>query len=642
MLRHRLPNRLLAVASVGAFVAGTSPVSADVEPIGHAEGSVEEASETIVVIAPNVHAAPAAAPVVTDVIDRDRIQESGARTVAAALALQPGLWLDRGLAGTGISMQGLGPKYVLVLIDGRRQLGRVDGAIDLDRFSTSDVAQIEIVRGPSSALFGSDALGGVINVISRPPDQARAELTAQVDHRGATELSASLAGTRRYFSAAANGEWRRGGAVDLTPESPGTTIAAYGDGRGDLRGEYRRDRWRVAATTGYQRRDLEGIDTNASGAVLDRRNLIEVADAALRGRWTTERTAVDARLGSGYYRDQYALDQRGAAALDQYQDTREHLLEASAQVDRAIGGRHRASLGAEVLQEGLTSDRLREPGDRLRAGMWLQDVWRAGRNYDVMLVPAIRLDADTQFGTHVTPHLAIRWDPRDDLLVRSSLGAGYRAPSFKELLLRFENPGVGYVVEGNPDLRPETSTSIQAASEWRARSWLAVSAQIFGNQLRDLITTTTIGDGMDGGPIRFGYDNIGHARTFGAELGLAIDLGRLTLGGGWAYTRARDTDADQPLEGIPAHRVAATARWRDDGEGLTAFAELAATGARPYLIGDTRIETAPRCDIRARVARRFGERLELFLGVDNLLGAGDAAFDPMAPRTLYAGATARR
>jgi outer membrane receptor protein involved in Fe transport len=88
--------------------------------------------------------------------------------VSEALALRPGLWIDRGVAGTtGITLQGLGPRYSLILIDGARQIGRTDGYLDLDRFGVADIEQIEIVRGPSSALYGADALGGVVNLITR-------------------------------------------------------------------------------------------------------------------------------------------------------------------------------------------------------------------------------------------------------------------------------------------------------------------------------------------------------------------------------------------------------------------------------------------------------------------------------------------
>lgn len=607
-----------------------------------AEEAPEIIDEIIVVTGTRLETPLAASPVVTEVIDRARIEEAGAETVADALATRPGLWLERAIGGTAISMQGLGPKYVLVLVDGQRQLGRVDGAIDLERFAAGAIEQIEIVRGPGSAVYGADALGGVVNLVTRAPDEPRGELGVRVDHRRASDLHAALGGGRGRWSAAATGEWRRGDAFDRTPADARTTIAAYDDARGDVHGRYRAsDAWRADVTAGYQRRALAGVDARATGAVIDRRNLIEIASAATTVTRTGEGTRGWLRLGGGYYRDQYAADQRGGSALDQYQDTREHQLEAAAMAEHRLAPRHLAGAGIELLSEGLSSARLATDGRRRRAAVWVQDEWRPGAGYAWLVVPAARIDADTQFGVHATPRLAARWDARDDVVARVSLGLGYRAPSFKEQLLRFENPGAGYVVEGNPDLRPETSRSLQLGAEWRPRAWAWLAATTYANDLTDLIAAVTLAEGGAGMPIRFGYANVGRARTAGGELAATLARGRLALELGYAYTFTRDLDRGRALEGIPAQRASVAVRWRDPDEALTAVVETAVTGARPYALADAMVETRARVDVRARVARRFGEALELHVGGENLLDAGDDTFDPIPPRTLYAGATAR-
>ena len=634
-------HRAVPAALVLAILVGDAPASADpalvTEP--DAESAPAPAPDEIIVITGTRAPTPlSASPITTEVIDRRELVESGARTVADALARRPGLWLDRGLGGVGVSMQGLGAAYVLVLVDGRRQIGRTDGTIDLERFAVADLEQVEIVRGPGSALYGSDALGGVINLVTRDPDATRGELGLRVDHRGATALDAHAGGGRGGWAGALVGTWRRAAAFDRSPAEVATTIAAYDDAQVGGRGRFRRDeRWRVDLSADYQRRDLQGIDATATGAIFDRRNLVEIASTAIDARWYGERTTAALRIGGGYYRDQFASDQRASSALDQYQDTRERLAEVGAQLDRRVGERHRVVAGGELLAEGLRSERLRDDGRRVRAALWTQDEWRIGRGYRALIVPAIRLDADTQFGTHVTPRLAARWDPTEELVMRGSVGMGYRAPGFKDLLLRFENPGAGYVVDGNPALRPETSVSVQAGVEWRPRADLWLAANGYANQLRDLITAVTLDDGMSSGTIRFGYANIGRARTLGGDVAASVERGRLTAELGYAVTRSRDLELDQVLDGVPAQRATAALRWRDDDEGLTAVVEIAATGARWY----GAVETDPRVDLRARIARRFGAALELAMGADNLLDAGDDRLDRIAPLTLYAAMTAR-
>jgi len=107
-----------------------------------------------------------------DVVDRAAIRARGARTVADALRGRIGLEVVPALRGTAVRAQGLDPTYTLILIDGLPAIGRIDGALDVDRLPVDGVERIEIMKGPSSALYGSDALGGVINIVSRDASAA--------------------------------------------------------------------------------------------------------------------------------------------------------------------------------------------------------------------------------------------------------------------------------------------------------------------------------------------------------------------------------------------------------------------------------------------------------------------------------------
>ncbi|HSC88776.1 MAG TPA: TonB family protein, partial [Polyangiaceae bacterium] len=103
----------------------------------------------------------------TQVIDREALRRSGATNVGAALEAEPGLQVERTFRGTEVWIRGLDPEYTLILLDGQRLPGRVGGAIDLSRYPLENVERVEIVRGPSSALYGSDAIGGTINIVTR-------------------------------------------------------------------------------------------------------------------------------------------------------------------------------------------------------------------------------------------------------------------------------------------------------------------------------------------------------------------------------------------------------------------------------------------------------------------------------------------
>ncbi len=635
------PFLVIALATITSGARADSPATLDATP---AEDAAELSEEIIVITGTRSEAPRQASPVTTEVIDRQRLVESGAQTAADALALRPGLWIERGIAGTaGITMQGLGPKYSLILVDGVRQIGRTDGVVDLDRFAVEDLEQIEIVRGPSSVLYGSDALGGVVNLVTRMPREGLAiDALIRVDGRLGYEARARVAGGTRRYAGALTGTLRSAPAIRLDSDSVATTFAAYDDAHVTGRGIHRRgEAWQLIAAADYLRRDLDSVSATATGAVLDRRNLVETVATQLGARWHGERTSVLLDVDASAYRDQFISDQRMADALDQYQLTDENLIEARAQLAHQLG-RHRALVGAELMREALDSDRLLHAGDRVRAALFVQDEWRVTSSDRVLVVPAARVDADSQFGMHATPRLAARWQANEATVVRSSVGMGYRAPSFKEMLLLFQNPGVGYVIEGNPELEPETSVSVQAGGEWQATDWLWLAGDAYYNRLRDMIfAVVQPADGS--GMLRFGYDNIGRARTAGFEAYAIAVHGRAGLELGYALARTRDLDAERPLDGVPAHRFTATLRWRDKTDRFDAFASAVLTGHRPFFISEDPQHatlTPRRVELRARVAKRFSSGLGGFLGIDNALDAGDAELDPIPPRTLYAGVEA--
>jgi outer membrane cobalamin receptor len=107
-------------------------------------------------------------PARLDVITRADIDRSGARDVGELLEEQIGVvGVTRSFRGDSIQLGGLDPEYTLILVDGDRAPGRIGGGIDLGRFTIENVERIEILRGPGSALYGSDAIGGVVNILTR-------------------------------------------------------------------------------------------------------------------------------------------------------------------------------------------------------------------------------------------------------------------------------------------------------------------------------------------------------------------------------------------------------------------------------------------------------------------------------------------
>jgi outer membrane receptor for ferrienterochelin and colicins len=590
-------------------------------------------------------------PIATEVISRREIERSGARDVGDVLALHPGMQLTRSFAGVEVMLQGLDSQYVLILIDGQRVIGRVNGAIDLSRIPTDDIERIEIVRGPSSALYGADAIGGVVNIITRRA-RRRYEADGSVSYGtlDTSDVRASGGIKRESFSAHVAGGFHHRDAYRLDATTPATSGSAYDEFELGTRTEYRTPRrFRISAGADYLQRRLSGVDASAPGAVFDRQNVTETLWAQVTPDITFD---VPARLritGSySLYRDQYLSKQRGSDALDQYQQTREQLGGVGIQYDHVLSAGHLLSFGLEGQVELLDSDRLaNRHGNRWRGAFFAQDQWNVVDAPRFVVVPAIRVDVDSQFGRAFSPKLAVRFDPHPRVVLRGSYGRGFRAPTFKELLLHFENPGVGYVVDGNLSLQPETSDGFDVGAEARAASWFWMSLNLFRNDLKSLIAPSLVDAGGAGSPQHYQYINISAAYTQGIETSVRVGpIHDLVFELGYTLTDSKDEKKKRPLPGRSLHAGTflvgfSRARW-----GLEATLRGAVFGSRHSYAdnADGTYQTLtgdPYIVVDARVAESIKQHVTLFIGAQNLVNAGDARFTPLAPRTFYGGVAGR-
>jgi outer membrane receptor for ferrienterochelin and colicins len=586
----------------------------------------------------------------TEVIERAQLVESGAENVAEALEDLPGVEIVPALQGTTVRMQGLDPQHTLILIDGEPVIGRSDGALDLTRLSLQDVERIEIVRGASSALYGSAAHGGVINIITRRASQplaldGRLSLGTYEPYAlaGSTLDGGLGVGVRRGgFRARMDVSVHRVGAYDLDRSDAATTGSEITQYDGSLRLSQQVRQSELGLRLRVSRRDMLGIDASATGAVYDRHNRID--ELGVAGTLSTEftRGTLATQVYFTQFFDQFVLDQRGSAQEDLDQDTRQRLGEVSSQYTFVSeDARHTLTLGADVQQESLVADRLSGVGRRTRTSPFAQHQWLVHRGLNLTLAPGFRVDVDSQFGTVPSPKLAVRMDPHERLVLRASVGRGFRAPNFKELYLTFENPSVGYRVVGNPDVRPETSWSMQLEGEWTPSAKVTVRASLYRNQIDDLIDTAL--DETQANVV-YTYVNTTSAITQGTELSLRVrPVPGLDLQVAYVFLDARDLQRDRWLTGRSRHRGTFRARYSHADAGFSATVRGSLVGQRPFYETDTNGDDQEVMDdlylsLDVRLEQRVGDLVGLFAGADNLAGAG-GRYLSIRPRGFYAGLT---
>lgn len=584
--------------------------------------------------------------VATELIQREDLARSGAPDLADFLEKQAGVVVNHSLFGSGVQLQGLGSEYVLVLVNGERALGRKGGVIDLSRYATDNIERIEVVKGNQSALYGADAIGGVINIITRGSERPlEMDLRGDFGDGGERDLGASLGYRGQRWTSRTTGSWDEAKAYDLAPADPETSVDGFQELSLANHSEWGlAERLKLKGDVSYISRDQEGVDggTIASPAVFDRTAKTEIFAVSLGpDHHAANGNRTRGSLQFSFYLDQYLEDQRGSTALDQYQETRQRLLHGSAQHDHLLPGRNLLSTGVEAFQEWIETERLAGGAeDRERLGLFLQDQWEQGPEGRLKLIGGLRLDSDSQFGTHLTPKLSLRRDLGRSLILRAGLGEGFRAPDFKELYIYFAHPAVGYVVYGNPDLEPELSRSANLGLEWRSNLglWLSVNAfyHDFDNLIQGIMT-----DELVGGLQKAVYVNVAQATIRGVETSLRLrPLPALEAEIGYAYLDSRDQETGSILDGRPRHRgtlnldyrfvrARANLALRASIVGERSFTQetsgLASTTADPYALLDLRLN------------KELGEHLGLSLAVKNILDEGDHDYLRVAPRRLVAG-----
>ena len=561
-----------------------------------------------------------------EVVSRAEIERTGAPDVAAVLVEQVGIQLEGGTpTGAGVQLQGFGAQRVLILVDGQPLVGRLNGNLDASRIPASMVERIEVVKGPQSTLYGSDAIGGVINIITRRPSAGRSELALQAigGQQGRAEASASYLRSRGRF--------------ELSMDA-GARTQDFAPGFADVADAYARRahvaptlRWRADSAWSFETGGLavsesQRYRTGLDFRFADRTQLAWRAAAA----WQKGAHRIQPLVYFTHF-DHLARSSPGAQPLDGAGDRdRQELAEFELTYAGRIAGAQ-VDAGLEARHETIRADRI--PGrDRslARVEPYVQATLVRG---PVSFMPGARVTVDELWGTTVTPRAALLWRPRAPLALRLTAGRGFRAPDFKELYLNFVNTQVGYAVEGNPALRPEYSTSVAADVEYVRDAWTA-RVNVFRNRFTDFIEYRQNLDGV------FQLQNVGQGTTQGVETEATLLLGPARLEAGYAFLDTRDDVTGRRLLGRPRHSGrlgmsgALGARLRGSVTGVY-------TGSTPVALGPTGLINGFQpvfIRVDARLAVRVRTGIEATLGVDNLL---DRRLGPQWPgftgRLVYAG-----
>ena len=582
----------------------------------------------------------------TEVITRKQIVRLSAVRLSEALETHLGVQVNLGAgAGASLQIQGLESKHILVLLDGHRINGRVDGVLDLDRFPLEQIERIEIVKGATSALYGSDAIGGVINIITRKPKQPfSVNFMGQYGYGDShlVDLSGSVGFRVRGWSGLLSLSWFKHENWDIAPGDIATTGGDDSQFQVSGRTSYRfSKKVKLSIKGGYQLRDRASVDLSKRGGTYDRTNKTETGDLSIslnallggltRLRWKT---------GITHFRDRYRNAKRNSKRVAKPENTYDWIMQSVAQLDIGIGNSHVISAGIDGTYERIESDRIKQgSANRGRIALFAQYEWMLHKPIRISVVPGLRVGYDTQYSFSVNPKLSFRIDPVKSLAFRASYGWGFRAPDFKELYLQFALPGV--VVSGNPLLQPEYARSLQVGVEWSKLRWLILRANFYRNDLNNLINKQ---NSMDGRTLLVTFKNVDAAITQGFESQVVLSYQKyIQFSVGYTYLWSEDLATKKPLLERAAHKGNVQFFGQIPNIGLRLSIRGTLIGPRDVMKTTTQREVLPAyLLLHARLSYLFWKRrVELFASLNNIANVGMTQWLPIRPRTFYAGVRLR-
>ena len=609
------------------------------------------------------------ATVRTETVTRDEAERRGARNVGEALAGEATLQVNPQAYGylgapSGVQMQGLDGDRVLVLEDGERVIGDSGGVIDLAELPLSGVERIEYVLGPASALYGTNALGGVINVLTGPPRFEGRSARARVEGRTSGDwLSETAAAYRRNAAwAELDGSYSERHEQPLE-RGPALLVPSGYTGLVGLRVGFRPARRvdvRLKARVAHDRND--GVTTELVPGlgtyVIDTPETTDrVTLSALETLDLGHGSHVDFSLAQSFFRGESLRDRRNspvderrrsAVDLRSFETT---ATLADGQRTWVFGVRGESQGFSQTLHKVVVAGTALVPEsaqevvpDRLSSGAAYAELgYRITDAFSLM--PGVRGELHNRYGAVVAPRLALAVRPSDLLTVRLSGGRGFRAPTAKEYGFAFDHSVLGYRVLGNRGLEPETSWGVSGDATVRPVPALRVRVGGFGNWVRDLIDFEQVPGQSAQTLVRdYEYRNVNRALTAGGDLSVRVEPAPgLVANVAYAYLYTRDEDAKRALPNRPPHTVTTSLAYQLPLHlnALVRYRVTARTFAADDELGNE-LHTPTYSLLDARLGYRLTKLIELYAGGVDLLDvrrdphhAGDAR--PTLGRTFYLG-----
>lgn len=569
MNNTKTAQRKALLAAITVFVMGGVTAQAEELPVYSFDEVVVTATRT----ENDVKKVPAS----TQVITQEDIKRGGATSVRNALSMYANIFQKSKVRGGGhdIIIRGMETKHSLVMVNGRRISNEADAnglgnAMSLDRININDVEKIEIVRGPSSALYGSEAMGGVLNIITKPSKEQT--LLTGLEHTSEDTSHWWHADTGRIgnFSMTLDARFNK---INRSMPDTATESDPYGTAQtyNASLNYYVNDHSYVNAYMDYYSQHLKTdmgtpamkpitLTTSSGTMSLSGQAMLEGTGSkafkqknygiSWNGKTDKNDWQIQAYMSKFNWNTTSNTKVLGSIppagmemmfnAMLQKKNTYnfnhdEHNMWAIEGRDSLrVNDHHRVTFGAEYVKDKVAGTGLGSNGDGVHSitengttksssektlssyAAYLQDEIEYGKWF---IVPAIRYDHHSAYGSHASPKIGVTYNATDHFRIKANYGDGFKAPSVSQLYYDLDmpmgGPGNWVHLTGNPNLKPEKSKSWDLGVEAEFGKGYG-SLTYFDNDVDNLIASIPKGTDSNGHNL-YRYENVNKARIKGLE-----------------------------------------------------------------------------------------------------------------------------
>ena len=606
------------------------------------DGGTSVVTDKVIVTASRTEQEVKETPSAVEVITRADIDKMGAESLAQALKLALGIDIqENAMVGNRSALRGMNTNQTLILIDGRRvrteNTSETMNYYELQRVNMDDVERIEIVRGAVSSLYGSEALGGVINVIRKRPAEAQTSVTLDWTTRQNDQglrLDSGKVG-KWAFSTSFKHMGVRERGTDSISNMYGKKYFFNIDGRMEITKDKHLD-----VFFDYLKEDLDMKDSATQKTTYDHDRI--TTGAKYSGR--DNRGDYEMQVYYTYFDKNQRTRKRADSALSSFDDMTYNSLIFDGRRSIQLAPNHLMTVGGEYRKEDYESTRIKgsmtttlegvtnQLGDSSMdfAALYVQDEWLASPRWTI--IPSVRWDHSDVFGSEVTGKLGTTYKMSKGLRFKANVGTAYRAPTASELYFDWRHTPAARVnvhIVGNPDLKPEKALNFDLGIEGE-RGKTFGKLTYFHNKVEDLININTVVTVIPGFPptrlMTGTYQNIDNATIQGVELEAKQDLGSgFALRGLYTYLDAQDDKTNTRLMGRARHKASLQLSYDDPRHGWNATLWQDWTAGYRYAeqVGRGRAARTVYKDAALAltnfvVTKKFNEQFSAYLGIDNI------------------------